>query len=82
MTVESAEVMMGAIQRRAMEIVALPIDKRETRYRLVYAAYKDSALKIGQNEAAAQETAAQMVEFTKALVRIIETGGGGSGGNA
>ena len=82
MSKEAADVVLKAVQRRAMEIAALPEGEREARYSYIHDAYRQSALKLGTAEVSAAELADKMVEFTRAMVGIIETGGGASGGRA
>ncbi|RWI80806.1 hypothetical protein [Mesorhizobium sp.] len=80
---DSTEIVMAAVQRRAMEIVALPVGEREARYALFRESYLRAArnMNVGKEEAWT-EMAEKMIEFTRDLVRIIEAGGGGGGGTA
>ena len=82
MSTSPEDKIMEFIQRRAMEVVALPEDKREEHYNLVYKSCRSSALNLGQSPKEADQWADKTVEFTKALVSIIETSGGAGGGKA
>lgn len=79
---DSADVVLKAVERRAMEIVALPEDEREARHSLIREVYRNSAISLGRTEQQANEIADKVVEFTRDLVVIIERSGGASGGQA
>jgi hypothetical protein len=76
------EATLEAVERRAMEIVAMPDAERKQHYRIIRAAYHSAALELGRDEKQAAEMAAKMVEFTEGLVDIIESSGDGKGGRA
>ena len=81
MDIESAtEELMSAVQRRAMEILALPVSKREARYKIIREAFAASARQIGERDP--DEVGAKIEESTRQLVRIMETSGGATSGNA
>ena len=63
-----------------MEIVELPQVDREARYDFYRRAYKDSAHGVGMADA--EGMSQQMDEWVRALVAIIESGGGAGGGKA
>jgi hypothetical protein len=73
---DSADVVLKAVERRAMEIVALPEDEREARYSLIREVYRNSAISLGRTEQQANDIADKVVEFTRDLVVIIERSGG------
>ena len=77
---QTMDMVIQAVQRRAMEIVDLPEDQREGHYLLIREAYSDGARELGATDATAMGE--KMVEFTRALVKIMEAGGGASGGRA
>jgi hypothetical protein len=75
MSVETVlEQMMSMLQRRALNLVALPEDERDLQYDLLRLSCCGAAEQIGQSPDRAAATANNMVEFTRALVGIIETG--------
>ena len=76
------EVILEAVERRAMEIVELPQAERNGHYRTIEQAFHSAALELGRDEKQAAEMASKMVEFTEGLVGIIEASGGGTGGRA
>jgi hypothetical protein len=78
----TAKRLMEAVERRAMEIIELPAAEREALYAENKKLYFESGVLSGMNDAQAKEASEKMDEFTRALVLIIESGGGGSGGKA
>jgi hypothetical protein len=72
---------MGAVNRRAMDILAEPRELRELLYDTMYKAHFEAAL-TGMTEAHAKELAQRMDEWIREAVRIIESGGGAAGGRA
>jgi hypothetical protein len=78
----SYEAMLGAIQRRAMEIVELPVDQREARHQVNRTIYLKTAAEMQMTPEQGQELADKFEEFTRAMVKIMETGGGAGGGRA
>jgi hypothetical protein len=69
------EAIEGALQRRAIEVVAAPIGQREKLYATYRRNYRHSVTENGGSEAKADEFAAKMDEWIRALVQIIETSG-------
>jgi hypothetical protein len=77
MTVETAlEEMLHMIQRRALNVSTLPDDERHLHYDLIRRSACRAAEQIGQNPDLAADTADKVVEFTRALVGIIDSAGG------
>lgn len=80
---EAVAATLSTLRQRAMEMVELPVDQREARYRVCRQAYIEAAMELGSTRQKAQDWADQMNEWTRALVMRIELSGGGSaGGNA
>ena len=76
MSVETAlEELLNMMRRRTMNIAALPPDEREVHYELIYGSCRRAAEQIGQSSENAADTAEKMVEFTRAVVGIIDAGG-------
>jgi hypothetical protein len=73
---------MDAVHRRAMELIELPTEKREERYAYYRRVYYEGAKADGASEVQARELSESMDEWVRALVAIIETGGGAEGGRA
>src|SRR4051812_45115995 len=75
MSVETAlEQMLQMLHRRALKLAALPDDERDPHYDLIRLTCCGAAERIGQSPDKATETANNMVEFTRAMVGIIERG--------
>ena len=75
MSVETALAqLLRMIHRRALKIAALPDDERDPHYDLIRLSCCGAAELIGQSPDKAAVTANSMVEFTRAMVGIIETG--------
>jgi hypothetical protein len=75
MSVETAlEQMLQMLHRRALRLAALPEDERDPQYDLIRLYCCGAAERIGQSPDKAAETANNMVEFTRAMVGIIERG--------
>jgi hypothetical protein len=70
----------AALQRRAMEVLALPAEEREGHYEMVRLAYAQSARNLGRHDS--EIVGAKMEELTRHLVMVIAQSGGGSGGLA
>ncbi|WP_181169082.1 hypothetical protein [Mesorhizobium sp. B2-4-14] len=70
------EQLLRLIHRRAMRLAALPEDERDSHYDLIRLSCCAAAEHIGQSPDKAALTANDMVEFVRALVGIIEMGGG------
>jgi hypothetical protein len=79
---EAVAATLSTVRQRAMEIVELPLDKREARYRICRQVYIEAAMERGLTRQKAQDWADQMNEWTRALVRKIELSGAGAGGRA
>ncbi|KQT53060.1 MULTISPECIES: hypothetical protein [unclassified Aureimonas] len=78
----AAHAMMEAVQRQAIEIVALSNEAREVRYALILKTFKETAMGMGKETSQAEEAANKMVEWTRSMGMIIEAGGGAAGGAA
>ena len=79
---KGSDAMRAAVQRRAMEIVQLPPEKREARYALYRRAFAESVMEGGVPRENAEQYATQVDEWIRTMVKVIETGGGASGGRA
>jgi hypothetical protein len=66
--------MLNLVKRRALEITALPIDRREGRYELIHDATRRASINIGQQPIDAAATATSITEFVRAVVGIIDAG--------
>jgi hypothetical protein len=73
---------LSTVTQRAMEIVALPANKREARYKVYRQVYMESAMEHGLPRPKAQAWADQMNQWTRTLVKKIEQSGGAAGGKA
>lgn len=62
--------------------MALDPAEREGGYSAIHDSCFNAAKETGQSDQNAKEYAEKAVKFTRALVRIIETGGGSAGGKA
>jgi hypothetical protein len=76
----SDEQILRMIERQAMEVGAFPIAEREARYALIKDLYRKSAKKLGMSASQAAEFGEKLEAWVRALVGIIESGGGASGG--
>ena len=73
MSVETAlEQMLQMLHRRALKLASLPEDERDLQYDLIRLSCCGAAEHIGQSPDRAAETANNMVEFTRAMVGIID----------
>lgn len=70
------EQLLRLIYRRALKIAAFPEDERDSHYDLIRLSCCAAAEHIGQSPDEAAVTANDMVQFVRALVGIIEVGGG------
>ena len=68
--------MLSMVKRRALEITALPIDRREGRYELIHDATRRASINIGQQPIDASATATSITEFVRAVVGILDAGTG------
>ena len=74
------ELLLRLIHSRAMKLAALPEDERDPHYDLIRRACCGAAEHIGQSPDQAAITGNDMVEFVRALVRIIEVSCGSDQG--
>ena len=74
--------MQGFLANRAMELIELPQAAREERLQLWRQSDYEAGLKTLGSEALAKEIAEKMDEWIRALVRVLEAGGGSAGGRA
>jgi hypothetical protein len=75
MSVETAlEQMLRLVHRRALNLAAMPEDERDIHYDLIRLSCCGAAEQIGQSPDKAAITANNMVEFTRAMVGIIDAG--------
>jgi hypothetical protein len=74
MSVETALAqMLRMIHRRALSLATLPEEERDLQYDHIRLSCCGAAERIGQSPDKAAVTANNMVEFTRAIVDIIET---------
>ena len=75
MSVETAlEQLLQMLRRRALNLVTTPEDERDWQYDRIRLSCCGAAEQIGQSPDEAAITASRMVEFTRAMVGIIERG--------
>jgi len=79
---KNTDAVVGSIQRRAMEIIELPPDQREARYKVYRQTYIESVMEKGLSREKGEQFAATMEEWTRTLVKLIEAGGATRGGRA
>jgi hypothetical protein len=79
---EAVAATLSTVSLRAMEIVALPADQREARYKIYRQVYIEAAMEHGLPRLKAQAWAHQMNQWARALVKKIEQSGGAAGGKA
>lgn len=76
MSVETALAqLLRMLHRRALNLAALPDDERDLHYDRIRRTCCGAAEHIGQSPDNAAITANSVVEFTRAMVGIIETSG-------
>ena len=74
MSVETALAqMLRMIHRRALNLASLPEDERDLQYDHIRLSCCGAAERIGQTPDRAAVTANNMVEFTRAIVDIIDS---------
>lgn len=66
------EEMLQLIQRRAFDIAALPVDRREGLYETIHEACRRASMQIGQTADEATSTATRIVDFVRAIVGMID----------
>jgi len=66
--------MLKMIKRRAVEIAALPVDRREGRFEMIHDAARRASISIGQGADEAAKTASSITGFVRAVVGIIDAG--------
>jgi hypothetical protein len=79
---EAVAATLSTVSQRAMEIVALPADQREARYKIYRQVYIESAMEHGLPRPKAKAWADQMNQWIRTLVKKIEQSGGAAGGTA
>jgi hypothetical protein len=78
-----ADLIMASLQRMAMQMLEVPQSEREGLYEdFRTGSQKDAARRLGLDPKAAEEFGQKYLEFLRALVKIIEAGGGAGGGRA
>ncbi|CAN7694806.1 hypothetical protein [Mesorhizobium sp. LjNodule214] len=81
MSVETALAqLLRMIHCRALTLAALPDDERDLHYDLIRLSCCGAAEQIGQSPDKAAGTANSVVEFTRAMVGVIEAGHGSDAG--
>jgi hypothetical protein len=79
---KALESMLEIISRRSKEIIELPESEREARYKLYWTTYYEAGWDAWGEQTRAENYADKIVEFVRALVKFIDTGGGAAGGPA
>lgn len=79
---ERAEKLLGQLHQWAMEAVQLPRENREAFIADIAAKYYDDAISNGHSASKAEDWREHIREWVSALVEVIETSGGASGGHA
>jgi hypothetical protein len=79
---EAVAATVGAIQRAAMAIVALPKEQRAAHYAMVRTNFKMGIKEFGIEAATAHAWLNSTMVGIEALVTEIEAGGGAAGGTA
>jgi hypothetical protein len=79
---EAVAATVGAIQRIAMAIVALPKEQRTAHYALVRRQFEAAITEFGIEGAMAHAWLSSTIIGIETLVTEIEAGGGASGGKA
>lgn len=75
MSVETALAqLLRLIHHRALNLAALPDDERDPHYDRIRLSCCGAAEEVGQSPDTAAVTANSMVEFTRAMVGVIEAG--------
>ncbi|RJT37272.1 hypothetical protein D3227_19020 [Mesorhizobium waimense] len=83
MSVETALAqLLRMIHCRALTLAALPDDERDLHYDLIRLSCCGAAEQIGQSPDKAAVTANSVVEFTRAMVGVIEAGRGPDAGRS
>ena len=77
-----AEKLLGQLHQWAMEAMETPRENRESFITEVAAKYYEDAVRNGLSASQAEEWRKHICEWVRALVEVIETSGGASGGNA
>jgi hypothetical protein len=79
---ERAEKLLGQLHQWAMEAVELPRSTRDAFIEAIAAKYYEDAVENGLSASKAEEWRANIQEWVRALVDVIETSGGAAGGHA
>lgn len=82
MSEDRLEAMMGLVNKTAMEVLALPPLEREPLLQRLRAENERGALSLGNPPAIAKEMADGLDGFVRDMIRLIESTGGGAGGQA
>ncbi len=79
---DDTERLLGLVNEIAMVALGLPEDQREHYLLNQREGHLENAISLGTPPEKAKELAAQMDEWTRAAIGIIERSGGGAGGSA
>lgn len=79
---QANEQILGAVHRQAMAVLEVPASEREERYAIIRQSFYEAGKGLGWADAPAAEWASNVEQWVRALVGIIEQGGGGSAGTA
>ena len=77
-----AERLLSQLHHWAMEAIELPREQRDAFIVDVAARYHDDAIKNGLAPSQAEEWRANVDDWLRSLVEVIETSGGAGGGHA
>jgi hypothetical protein len=76
------DLIMASLPGIAVQILEVPKSEREGLYTDFGIGFRKQAAAAGLDPKPAEEFGQKYLEFLRALVRIIESGGGASGGHA
>jgi hypothetical protein len=76
------DLMLASLHRVAMKVLELPASERETLYERLKVDLVKGAPGADLHPEAAEEFGKKYLEFLRALVKMIEAGGGATGGRA
>jgi hypothetical protein len=72
------DALLGSLQRMAMKVIETPKSEREAVYKIMEESLEETAKEVEVSE----DFREQYMTWLRAMVRIIESGGGAKGGTA
>lgn len=81
-SIRPRDLMLASLHRVAMKVLELPASERETLYERLKVDLVKGAPGADLHPEAAEEFGKKYLEFLRALVKMIEAGGGATGGRA